>query len=39
MDQPKDETINEVKDLDIAVSGSYICKSNNYEERISRIRN
>ncbi|MCI9281268.1 MAG: ribulose-phosphate 3-epimerase, partial [Bacilli bacterium] len=29
-----EDTIKLVKDLDIAVVGSYICKSNNYEERI-----
>lgn len=33
-----EDTIKLVKNLDIAVVGSYICKSNNYEERIKTIR-
>lgn len=33
-----EDTIKLVKNLDIAVVGSYICKSNNYEERIKAIR-
>lgn len=33
-----DNTINLVKELDIAVSGSYVCKSSNYEERIANLR-
>lgn len=33
-----EDTIKLVKDLDIAVVGSYICKSNNYEEKISIIK-
>lgn len=33
-----EETIKLVKDLDIVVSGSYICKSNNYEEKIKTLR-
>lgn len=32
------ETIKELKYLDIAISGSYICKSNNYEERIKSLK-
>ena len=33
-----EDTIKLVKDLDIAVVGSYICKSNNYEERIKLLK-
>lgn len=33
-----EDTIKLVSGLDIAVVGSYICKSNNYEERIKAIR-
>ena len=33
-----DETIKSIKELDIAVSGSYICKSNNFEEKINNLR-
>lgn len=33
-----EDTIKLVKGLDIAVVGSYICKSNNYEERIKTIK-
>ena len=32
------ETIKLVPNLDIAVSGSYICKSNNYEEKINLLK-
>lgn len=32
------ETIKELKNLDIAISGSYICKSNAYEERIKKLK-
>ncbi len=32
------ETINKVKDLDIVVSGSYICKSDDYEVAIQSLR-
>ena len=34
-----ENTIKLVKDLDIAIVGSYICKSNNYEERIKLLKN
>lgn len=33
-----DDTIKLVQGLDIVVSGSYICKSNNYEEQIKKIK-
>lgn len=33
-----EDTIKLVKDLDIAIIGSYICKSNNYEEKIKTIK-
>lgn len=33
-----DDTIKLVQGLDIVVSGSYICKSNNYEEKIKTIK-
>lgn len=33
-----ENTIKLVKDLDIAIVGSYICKSNNYEERIKLLK-
>lgn len=33
------ETIKLVSNLDIAVSGSYVCNSNNYNERIENLRN
>ncbi|MCM1053415.1 MAG: ribulose-phosphate 3-epimerase [Ruminococcus sp.] len=33
-----EDTIKLVQNLDIAVSGSYICKSDNYEERIEALR-
>lgn len=33
-----DKTIKLVKELDIAVSGSYVCKSSNYEEKIASLR-
>ena len=33
-----EDIIKLVKDLDIAVVGSYICKSNNYEERIKLLK-
>lgn len=33
-----DDTIKLVRGLDIAVVGSYICKSNNYEEQIKKIK-
>lgn len=33
-----DDTIKLVKGLDIAIVGSYICKSNNYEEQIKKIK-
>lgn len=33
-----EDTIKLVKGLDIAIVGSYICKSNNYEERIKKIK-
>lgn len=33
------ETIKKVKELDMVVSGSYICKSQNYEEKINSLRN
>lgn len=33
-----EDTIKLVKDLDIAIVGSYICKSNNYEERIKNLK-
>ena len=32
------ETIKLVKDLDIAVSGSFICKSTNYQAQIDKLR-
>ena len=34
-----ENTIKLVKDLDIAIVGSYICKSNNYDERIKLLKN
>ncbi len=34
-----DDTIKLVKDIDIAVVGSYICKSNDYDEKIDKLRN
>lgn len=34
-----EDTIKLVKDLDIVVSGSYICKANDYEEQIKKLRN
>lgn len=34
-----DETIKLVPKLDMAVSGAYICKSDNYEERITTLKN
>lgn len=33
-----DKTIKLVKELDIAVSGLYVCKSSNYEEKIASLR-
>jgi len=33
-----DETIGKVKNADIVVAGSYICKSNNFSEKISNLR-
>lgn len=33
-----EDTIKLVKDLDIAIIGSFICKSNNYESRIKSIK-
>lgn len=32
------ETIKELSNLDIAVSGSFICKSNNFEDKIKSLR-
>ena len=32
------ETINKVKDVDYVISGSYICMSDNYQEKISILR-
>lgn len=34
-----EDTIKLVPDLDIVVSGSFICKSNNYEASITKLRN
>lgn len=33
-----DETIEKVSNADIVVSGSYICKSENFQERIDKLR-
>ena len=33
------DTIKLVKELDIAVSGSFICKGENYQEKINELRN
>lgn len=33
------ETIHQVKDLDIAVSGSYVCKSKDFNAQINSLRN
>lgn len=33
-----DETINKVKNADIVVSGSYICTSDNFQEKIDKLR-
>lgn len=33
-----DKTISLVKRLDIAISGSYVCKSNDYESKINSLR-
>lgn len=32
-----DLTINKIPNIDIVVSGSYICKSNNYQENINKL--
>ena len=32
------ETIQYVKDVDIIVSGSYICESDNYDLQINKLR-
>lgn len=32
------ETINKVKDVDFVISGSYICMSDNYQEKIDELR-
>ena len=32
------ETIEKVKNADIVVAGSYICKSDNFKERINNLR-
>ena len=33
-----DLTINKIPNIDIVVSGSYICKSNNYQEKINKLK-
>ena len=33
-----DKTIDKVKDCDMVVSGSYVCKSDNYQESINKLR-
>ena len=33
------DTIKLVPDLDIAVSGSFICKSDDYQEKIDELKN
>lgn len=32
------DTINKVRDVDFVISGSYICESNNYQEKIDSLR-